>query len=110
MLDGRVLLTTARWGWGLAGFKRKEAKKAGLGMALTGKHGAKLGLGSSSIRLDYTNPKKDRKVYEKYINPHYVFLSDVPFLSFAGLQLPGLTQYATIDICHTYAPTPCVFV
>ncbi|CAL1136543.1 unnamed protein product [Cladocopium goreaui] len=27
MLDGRVLLTTARWGWGLAGFKRKEAKK-----------------------------------------------------------------------------------
>jgi len=36
MLDGRVLLTTARWGWGLAGFKRKEAKKAGLGMAPTG--------------------------------------------------------------------------
>ena len=69
----------------------------------------KLGLGSSSIRLDYTNPKKDRKVYEKYINPHYVFLSDVPFLSFAGLQLPGLTQYATIDICHTYAPSSLCF-
>eukprot|EP00435_Cladocopium_sp_Y103_P052432 s956_g16.t1 len=27
MLDGRVLLTTAKWGWGLAGFKRKEPKK-----------------------------------------------------------------------------------